>query len=109
MPTIKKTHNPSALVPSHQPSDKVVPISNLPQLELPAYDPQNFQIQWLQRQVSHRRGDLEFLSDATTYKDNKIRAQVELWQLGLDYGEWPTLGYALSNLQKLKGALECMG
>ncbi len=87
MGTVKRAHNPGALVPSgaerkvnfYLQSDKMDPISNLPEGKLPAYNPRDFQIQRLQRKVSFLRVQVKRLSDANNYKDQKIRDQIELW------------------------------
>ncbi len=38
------------------------------------------------------RSEIKSLVDAIRHKDTKLMKQKYLWELGLDYGEWPTMG-----------------
>ena len=86
--------------------ERVVPISNLPEDKgtFPDSD-RDFTIQRLRRQISHLKSELKSLTDAKRYKDGKLLKQKHLWKLGLDYGEWPTIGEALHNLNEIESGI----
>ena len=85
---------------------RVVPLSNLPEDRGAAPDSdRDFAIQRLRREISHLKAEIKRLSHALRYKDAKLLKQKHLWRLGFDYGEWPTLGEALHNLQEIESAL----
>jgi len=85
---------------------RVVPISNLPEdsSDLP-HLARDFTIQRLRRERSHLKAEIKRLAQANTYKDAKLLKQKHLWKLGLDYGEWPTLGEDLRNVEEIESAL----
>ena len=85
---------------------RVVPISNLPEDRSAAADSnRDFTIQRLRREVSYLKTEIKRHADAIRFKDSKLLKQKHLWKLDLDYGDWPTLGEALHNLQEIESAL----
>jgi len=86
--------------------ERVVPISNLPEdsSDVPELA-RDFTIQRLRREKSYLKAIIKRQANAIRYKDGKLLKQKHLWKLGLDYGEWPTLGEALRNLQEIESAL----
>jgi len=92
--------------PAEPKEERVVPISNLPEnsSDVPELI-RDFAIQRLRRQISHLKSEIKSLTDAKRYKDGKLLKQKHLWKLGLDYGEWPTLGEALRNLTEIESGI----
>jgi len=86
--------------------ERVVPISNLPEDKgaFP-YSDRDFTVQRLRREVSRLKSEIKSLTDAIRYKNTKLMKQKHLWKLGLDYGEWPTMGEALHNLNEIESGI----
>ncbi len=85
---------------------RVVPISNLSEDRgaFPDSD-RDFTIQRLRRELSRLKVELKRSDDARRFKDAKLIKQRHLWRLGFDYGEWPTMGEALRNLQEIESGI----
>lgn len=47
--------------------------------------------------------------DAIRFKNIKLLKQRHLWRLGLDYGEWMTMGQVLRNLREIESGLAYEG
>ena len=85
---------------------RVVPISNLPEDRSAAPDSdRDFTIQRLRREISHLKAELRRSDDAKRFKTSKLLKQKHLWKLGLDYGEWPTIGEAMRNLNEIESGI----
>ncbi len=85
---------------------RIVPISNLPEDRGGAPDSdRDFTIQRLRREVSRLKAELKRYADADRFKTSKLLKQRNLWRLGFDYGEWPTMGEALRNLQEIESGI----
>lgn len=91
---------------SKQP-ERVFPISKVPVLE--SQPDSEFRLYAAEREVSYLRAEIQRLKAAVRFKDERLRDQRDLWRLGLDYGEWPTMGQVLRNLDKLESAIEYTG
>ena len=85
---------------------RVVPISNLPEDRSAAPDSdRDFAIQRLRREISRLKAELKRYADADRFKTSKLLKQKHLWRLGFDYGEWPTMGEAIRNLQEIESGI----
>ena len=93
-------------VPTEPEEERVVPISNLPpdSSDVPHLS-RDFTIQRLRREMAHLKAEIKRLSDAKRFKDAKLLKQKQLWNLGLDYGEWPSMGEALRNLREIESGI----
>ncbi len=89
---------------------RVVPISNLPADTgmVPKLE-RDFVIQRLRRELSHLKSEIKSLSDANRFKNIKLMKQRHLWKLGLQYGEWPSLGEVYRNLKEIESGIAYEG
>jgi len=105
-----KPMEPLLQEPTEPEEERVVPISNLPpdSSDVP-YSDRDFTVQRLRREVSRLKAEIKRLSDAKRYKDATLLKQQHIWRLGFDYGEWPTMGESIRNLQEIEAAIAHVG
>jgi len=77
----------------------VVDNSAVPRLD------RDFTVQRPRWEVSRLKSEIKTLTDAIRYKNTKLMKQKRLWKLGIDYGEWPTMGEVLHNLNEIESGI----
>ena len=60
----------------------------------------DFELLKLERELNYFRAEMTRLRGAIRDKDLALKAQADLWHLGMDFGEWPTMEALLSVLPR---------
>ncbi len=106
------TKRPPKFLTTPLPADerRVVPISNLPKRDsfhIPSE--RDLEIYRLNRQLSHQKGEIKRKLEAIRFKNLHLTKWLHMAELGLDYGEWPTLGEFQRLFKETKAAIQHEG
>ena len=63
----------------------------------------------LEREVHHRGNEIVRHKEIIRVLKNALEEQKDMWLLGLDQGEWPSIGQVHQMLGRIKGALDYKG
>lgn len=88
---------------------RIVPISNLPHPDTEEEIPKSLRVYQLRREVAFLRGELVRVKEQVRFKDQVLKEQIDYFHLGLDDGEWTTLGHVLLMVKRLESSYSYQG
>lgn len=66
----------------------------------------SFRVNVLRRELEFQRGEIRRHKHIVRLMKNALEEQLDMWRLGMNQNEWPTIGQVYHLIKKLENAIE---